>query len=281
MKIYPFKIPKPFGENLILQVDKGIAFYDKLHQHEEIQISYIVKGEGKLIIADSVHPFKERDFFVIGSNIPHLFQSNVKEKESHMISLFFSKQSFGIHFFEIVELKTLTGFFEKSNIGFRLRNIDDTIGEIMMALPSHNKFERFVRFLNLLNILGKSETITLTKFIYPKKISKNDGQRLRIIYDYTVHNFQNEITLQSIAKLAFMTPNAFCRFFKRRTNKTYFEFLIELRIAHACQLLESKKVLTIAEISEASGFGSVTNFNRKFKKIKGVVPSKYGIVFYN
>ena len=275
MKIHPFKIPKPFGENLTLQIDSGATFYDKLHQHEEIQISYIVKGEGKLIIADSVHSYKKRDFFVIGSNIPHLFQSSIIENESEMISLFFSKQSFGNHFFELQELEELHSFFEKSDIGFRLENRDGDIEKTMLTLPELSKFDRFVRFLDILNELCLAETSSLTKFVYPKKISKNDGQRLRNIYDYTAHNFQNKISLDTVAKLAFMTPNAFCRFFKQRTNKTYFEFLIELRIAHACQLLENKNIFTIAEISEASGFGSVTNFNRKFKKVKGIVPSNY------
>jgi len=44
MKVLPFKIPKSESESLIYQEDKGLYFYDKLHQHKEIQISYIVKG---------------------------------------------------------------------------------------------------------------------------------------------------------------------------------------------------------------------------------------------
>jgi AraC-like DNA-binding protein len=75
--------------------------------------------------------------------------------------------------------------------------------------------------------------------------------------------------------MAFMTPNAFCRFFKQRTNKTFFQFLIELRVEHACQLLGSKRELNINLISDLSGFNSISNFNKKFKKIKGVTPSKY------
>ena len=72
-----------------------------------------------------------------------------------------------------------------------------------------------------------------------------------------------------------MTPNAFCRFFKQRTNKTFFQFLIELRVEHACQLLSSKRELNINLISDLSGFNSISNFNKKFKKIKGVTPTKY------
>lgn len=90
MKIFPFKIPKQLNQNLVVQVDQGESFYNKLHQHEEIQIAYIVKGQGKLIIADSIHPYKPGDIFVIGGNSPHLFKSmELNEGSSHMISVFF------------------------------------------------------------------------------------------------------------------------------------------------------------------------------------------------
>nr|WP_305069560.1 hypothetical protein [Flavobacterium covae] len=45
MKVFPFKIPKAKEEAIIYQFDKELILYDKLHQHEEIQISYIEKGK--------------------------------------------------------------------------------------------------------------------------------------------------------------------------------------------------------------------------------------------
>ncbi|MGB5500658.1 MAG: AraC family transcriptional regulator, partial [Maribacter sp.] len=111
-------------------------------------------------------------------------------------------------------------------------------------------------------------------FIYPKKIGNRDGQRLQVIFDFVINNFQQEISLETVANLAFMTPNAFCRFFKNRTNKTFFQFLIELRLEHACQLLNDT-ALPITEIAEKSGFNSISNFNRQFKTQKGISPSQY------
>ena len=54
MKVYPFKIPKPIDEHLIVQIDKEPIFYNRLHQHEEIQISYIINGTGKLLVGESL-----------------------------------------------------------------------------------------------------------------------------------------------------------------------------------------------------------------------------------
>ncbi|NQY07460.1 MAG: AraC family transcriptional regulator, partial [Flavobacteriaceae bacterium] len=68
MKVLPFKIPKSSDTSLIIQEDKVKAFYDKFHQHEEIQISLIVEGEGQLIVGDSINDYKANDLLVIGSN---------------------------------------------------------------------------------------------------------------------------------------------------------------------------------------------------------------------
>jgi hypothetical protein len=54
MKVFPFKIPKPANIGLIYQEDIEILFYDKLHQHDEIQISFIERGSGTLFIGDKI-----------------------------------------------------------------------------------------------------------------------------------------------------------------------------------------------------------------------------------
>ena len=109
MKVLPFTIIKPKKDALILQEDKEEVFYSQLHQHEEYQISYIKTGEGSLIVGNTINRYKEDDLFVIGSNLPHVFNSDIGTiKKSHMLTIFFTKESFGNGFFEIEELKQLT-----------------------------------------------------------------------------------------------------------------------------------------------------------------------------
>lgn len=276
MKVFPFNIPKPLNENLVVQVDQGSIFYNKLHQHEEIQIAYIVGGQGKLIISDSIHPYSEGDIFVIGSNIPHLFKSMEQtDCNSHMVSLFFTENTFGAHFVEIPELETVQRFFHKTESGFKPLTKKAAMGRLMLKLPTASKFSRYILFLKLIKKLCNCETMELTNFIYPKQISNNDGERMQIVFDFVINNFQKDITLEQVSNLIFMTPNAFCRFFKHRTNKTFFKYLIELRIEHACQLLRNNPDSSIAQISDKCGFNSISNFNRKFKELKKVVPSNY------
>ena len=274
MKVLPFKIPKPLNQNLIVQVDESKMFYNQLHQHEELQLSLILKGQGKLVIGDSIHHFTAHDFFVIGANCPHLFQSEKTAKEVKMISLFFTRDSFGTDFFDLADIEEIHGFFDLANDGFRLLSDKKAVSDLLLKFPEQDKLTRFTNLLLLLKMLCKSEREVLTSFVYPKKIGNRDGQRLQVIFDFVINNFQHEISLETVAELAFMTPNAFCRFFKNRTHKTFFQFLIELRLKHACQLLNDTE-LPIAEIAEKSGFNSISNFNRQFKAHKGVSPSQY------
>lgn len=275
MKVRPFQILKPLDQNLIVQIDKSVGFYNHLHQHSEIQLSLIVKGNGKLIVGDSIHPFNNGDFFAIGPNSPHLFKTEKLEEQVHMISLFFTENTLGEGFFQLSDLKQLNPFFKTIAEGFRPTSSQTEITRLMNQFPKASKLSRILLFLQLLKLLCDIDKKPLTDFIYPKQTGILAGERLQVVFDYVLHNFHREIKLDVVANLVHMTPNAFCKFFKQRTNKTLFQFLIELRIEHASQLLRQNKDLSIAEIAERSGFNSISNFNRKFMGIKGAKPSKY------
>ncbi len=275
MKVQPFQIVKPLNENLIVQIDRGKGFYNTLHQHNEIQISLIEKGFGKLIVGDSVHQFRKGDIFAIGSNCPHLFKTEEEQGYVKMVSLFFTPDTFGKEFFHLPDLSEIYPFFDFAHEGFQLFSRQQEIGELFLDFPQASKTTRVALFIELLQQLVKADKKSLTSFTYPKEIGNLAGSRMQVVFDYVLHNFQKEVRLENVSSLIHMTPNAFCKFFKQRTNKTFFQFLIELRIEHSSQLLRNHDDLSIAEISERSGFKSISNFNRKFKASKGVIPSQY------
>lgn len=275
MKVLPFKIPKSKDVSLIYQEDKGKILYDKLHQHEEIQLCAIIKGEGSLVVGDSINEYKSGDILIIESNVPHVFNSDTSNyKTTFMQTLFFTKTSFGEHFFELGDFTEIQQIFTISESGGILTSNKNVILELFQQLKKASNLHRFILFLTIISEVLKAEIEPLSTFIYPKKYSDNEGKRMSNIMEFTMNNFQKEISLHSIAEISFMTPNAFCRYFKQRTNKTYFQFLIEVRIENACRLLKNKDLL-ITEVSEKSGFKNISNFNRKFKENKGITPSKF------
>jgi AraC-like DNA-binding protein len=276
MKVLPFKIPKPGQDAIVFQIDDDEAFYDKLHQHEEIQLSYIVKGEGTLIVGDAINHYSKGDIFVIGSHLPHVFKSDMAiSNSSVMLTLFFSKSSFGPHFFELEELKELQCFFKRSRQGFKMTSKQNAIKELFFNLEKTSKLNRFLILFQLLKIISTANYKSLSSFVYDKKFTDNEGSRMRNVFEYTMNHFKSQITLETIAEVANMTKNAFCKYFKKRTNKSYFTFLNELRIEQACKLLVSNKESTILEIAELSGYNNLSNFNRQFQIIKQQSPSEY------
>jgi transcriptional regulator GlxA family with amidase domain len=112
----------------------------------------------------------------------------------------------------------------------------------------------------------------LSNFIYDKPIKDNEGKRMRMVFEYVMSNYAKSISLDDVAKIASMTKNAFCRYFKVRTNKTFFQFLIEIRVEHAAKLLIKDNELSVLEIAELCGFTNISNFNRQFKATKGETP---------
>lgn len=276
MKALPFKIPKQENEALVYQEDHEKFFYDKLHQHEEIQISYIMEGSGSLIVGDTINHYEKNNILIIGEHIPHVFRSDVGvTSKSIMYTLFFTKMSFGKDFFEIPDLKHTQDFFKEAEYGMKILSNQEKIFNFFDALKHQTKIERIASLLIILNIIIYSEKIALSSFVYRKRYSDGDGKRMSAVFEYAMKHFDEPIYLDTIAEKANMSKNAFCRYFKNRTNKTFFQFLIEMRIENACKLLYKNKELSISVISESSGFNNITNFNRKFKELKGVTPSKY------
>lgn len=276
MKVLPFKIPKPKNEALVYQIDREQVFYDQLHQHGEIQISYVEKGEGSLIIGDSINEYRADDILVIGSFIPHVFRSDTRIKEeSLMHTLFFDQDSFGKDFFQLTDLSSTQSFFKKSVFGMRILSRKSKIIPLFKALAHQNKVEQIASLLMIINQINKSKTTALSAFVYRKSFSDDEGKRMGQVYDYVMEKYQDPITLEEISEKANMSKNAFCRYFKKRTNKTFFQFLIEIRIENACKILVKNPELSVAVVAEQCGFNNIANFNRKFRAFKNCTPTAY------
>ncbi len=275
MKVLPFSIPKPENTPLLFQEDRAADFFDQLHQHEEIQISCILEGEGTFYIGDRYGQFSSGDVFAIGQHLPHVF-TNQKTKEGvHMISLFFTPDSYGEGFFDHPEFKDFENLFETIRLGCKLDSSRKKSRQLMCAMKNETPLDRFLSFIRLLEVFSKSQLITLSSFEQKKRFGEEEGNRMRKIMDYTFAHYGGKLSVPQVAEIASMTPNAFCRYFKQRTNKTYIHFVLEIRIDQACRLLKQDEDLPISEIAFRCGFNNLTNFNRKFREFKGLTPSEF------
>ncbi len=275
MKVLPFSIPKPENSTLLLQEDRTDNFFTQLHQHEEIQISCILKGEGTYYIGDSFGQFSAGDIFAIGQHLPHVFKNQDSDQGVHMISLFFTPDAYGSGFFDHPEFRDFKNLFEIVKLGCRLGSNLTEAKQRICEMRDQSALERFLSFIQMLQLFSRSRLLPISSFVSKKRFGEEEGNRMRKIMEYTFAHYDSRLSVSQVAEMASMTPNAFCRYFKQRTNKTYINFVLEIRIGQACRLLKQRKDLQISEIAFRCGFNNLTNFNRKFRQFKNLTPSEF------
>ena len=259
----------------MFQRDREVVFYDHFHQHEAIQISYIVEGEGELLAGDRIRRYQSGDAFVLGTYLPHLFRSDrTSDQPSEMISVFFSRSDLEklAHFEEFFQL---TDLMNEMDCGVSIESRTGDLGSLIAQIGTASSFIRLSLFFSLLELISESDRSLLSDSLPKRMMSENEGMRMQAVMNFTLESLSKQIKLEEVAALANMSTNAFCRYFKQRTNKSYFQFLIEIRIEHASNLLIKAVDIPIAEVAELSGFLNLSNFNRRFKKEKGMSPSEF------
>jgi AraC-like DNA-binding protein len=141
--------------------------------------------------------------------------------------------------------------------------------------------DRIIILLTIIKTLAETdeyETITSKTTFY----QSNESETLRInkICTYTLTNYKKDISLEEVASLSNLSITSFCRYFKLMTKKTYYDFLIEIRVSHACRFLIENKLPT-EMICFNCGFNNVSNFYRHFKKVTGMTPLDYKRKYLN
>lgn len=285
MKVLPFTMLVPDDKSVIAEHVTLPYFYQYLHRHDEWQITFIERGEGTLIAGSDMHAFRTGDIFVIGAKLPHLFKSNpeyFQKNEENAVSaysIYFNSTGALGPLFSLPEMKLANGFLIKNRNGFKVPfkfsiGIIDSMINVYRSSGTELLFA-FIRLITTLQQMGE-EVIPICSDLYSSNVSENEGMRLSKIISFITENYNKQITLEDVANVAFMTPQAFCRYFKKHTGHTFVSFLNEVRINDACKnLISGKKNDCISGVAYNAGFNSITNFNRVFKSIIGQSPRTY------
>lgn len=281
MKIIPFQVQKSNSESFRFQEDLLPFFYDRLHAHQEWQLTLILKGEGTFVSGHQISQYKPGDLYLIGSNIPHVFKSDQSPdeeenlKQSHSLSIYFDPENPALS--NIPELRDCLTLFSKKGYVYLIREPQThDYFSLLEQIRQKNSVDRLMSFYRILSLI--SETIDsfspITIIHEQKNFSEKEGRRMNDIVSFTFANSHRDISIAEIAEVAHLSPEAFCRYFKLRTRKTYINFLNEIRINNACKLLD-KNESPVADISFQVGFNNISNFNRIFKRITGLSPRNY------
>lgn len=253
------------------------------HFHPELELIYFLKSTGTRYVGNSIGNFEAGQLYLIGSNVPHLFRNhreyydgNGENEAADLIVVKFESDFLGESFRNLPEAQRLQSLFENANRGLQFSKAATyLVHNHMMGLVWAQGLSRIVGLLKILDILSVSENYSfLCTNGFDNSYKKNEKERMARIISYLNENFENKIELETVASIAHMAPNAFCRYFKKRTQKSFIQYLNEIRIGHSCKLLIEGD-LQITTVCYQSGFNTLTNFNRQFKTIMDMTPTQY------
>ena len=93
-------------------------------------------------------------------------------------------------------------------------------------------------------------------------------------FHYLHDHLAESVTASDMAKVCHMSLSGFHRYFRRHTDASPINYLKRLRLNKAAQLLLSTD-LTIAEVSDRTGFSNQFHFSREFKRVYRQSPAVY------
>ena len=251
------------------------------HHHPELELVVIFKSEGTCFIGDGIEPFKSGDIVLIGNGLPHMWLNDdiYVDKNSDLkakaLAFHFKINFLGDNFFETPEMIHLLELFERAKYGIKFFDVSKKLINDIQKILDLKGFEKTMCFLSILNKLSKHtnyKKFASIGFIDSFKNSNSDTQDR--VQKFIFKNFNKDLKLSDVATIANMNISAFSRYFKRVNRKTFSKYVSEIRIGYACKLL-IENTLPISDVAYESGFNSIANFNRQFKKSMNYTPSQY------
>lgn len=272
----------PLAGTSFLIKEETFPYFDiPWHFHPEFELALVRNGEGKRHVGSSVEDLESDELVFIGPNLPHNWYSNksrsVKSKEKlSQIVIQFSYEFLGKEFFEKPPFGNILQLLKRAHLGISFYGeTRKAAKKEMISMLQMNSFNQTISLLVLLKMLSESQEYKyLSGLGFTEELNDADAGRINKIYKYIIEHFKEPISLNQVAELANMTPQAFCKYFKMRTKKNFSFFLNEVRVNYACRLLAEDN-LKVLQICYEAGYNNLSNFNRQFKRIIKISPTQY------
>lgn len=276
------------GDNWLREygINKDGKRIKTLHFHNFLEIGYCEYGSGEMIFEDVTYPYQADNFTIIPSRYPHTTNSisGTKSKWQYLFidvrgilkSLYTDPRKLKV-MDNIIELINKEALFLDAN---KNKSIADNIKRIMNIL-SHQKIfyeeEAHASIISLLikiarKIENKSEE-NIESFSKSEALGRV-SELVNKAIEYISNNYTKDIKVSELATYLYISEVHLRRVFDKYMSVGVLEYINLVRISEACKLLKNT-TKSINEIAINCGFNDISTFNRNFKKIVGLSPSKW------
>ena len=251
-----------------------------IHQHPVYELNFVERAPGvRRIVGDSNEVIGEYDLVLITSpDLEHVWEQNTCVSEDiREITIQFDIDFSANSLFDRNPFNSMKRMMVEAQKGlcFPLDAIMKVYRELDTLSSIKDGFYAFMQFLTILYELSKCEGArALSSTSFAKIEVPSDSRRVQKVKTFIDAHYREEIRLAQLSDIAGMSDSSFSRFFKLHTGRNLSDYIIDLRLGHACrQLVDSTD--SVAEICYACGFNNLSNFNRIFRKRKGCSPSEF------
>ncbi|RYD88858.1 MAG: AraC family transcriptional regulator [Sphingobacteriales bacterium] len=187
----------------------------------------------------------------------------------------------GKDFFDKPEFRKIKRIMHDAQSGIKIGQANETLQNLFRQFTPEHNVKNFITLMQLLDAWSTQPKTSMTPILSdPHKgiFHENDPTKTELVFKYVLDNFKGDVNSREAASLACLNDAAFCRYFKRRTKKTFSQFVNEVRVTHATGLL-LEDTFNITEICFACGYNNISYFNRQFKAIMKKTPLEYRKAF--
>lgn len=286
----------PQLEKVTLQQEQSFALKEDIlphieigwHWHPEYELVLLAESYGKKVVGDYVGDFQAGEVLLIAPQVPHYmrndpaFYQGDPDKYCRAVVVHFQEDFLGPAFFGQPEMAPLRQLLQRSQRGLQIHGpTREVIASRLENMLQQQGFDRILTLLQALQIMAASNDLQpLTSLGYARPPLSRDASRIDRVFDFIFQHYTEDLSLNRVAKEAHLSPSAFCKFFKKHTGKTFSQALNEIRIGHACQLLQAPNC-TVTEACYQSGYQHLSYFHRQFKAITGYAPRAYKRQFFS
>lgn len=266
-------------DSYYLQERHKPSFNYPLHKHAALELNFVENCAGaRRIVGDHREVISDYDLALIGSNIEHMWEHHeCSSGNIHEITIQMMPDLFPESVLQRRHMQPLQEMFENAKVGIAfgmkaIMKVYDRLNELTQRTPD---FHSVSMMTDILYDLAMSHDYhRLASSSYSHADIPVTSRRVKKIKDYIDQNYSNDIRLETLADMVSMTPNALSRFFKQHTNRSITDYFIDVRLGHAAIMLTDSN-MTVVEIAYSCGFNTISNFNRTFKRYKGLTPTAF------
>ncbi|KAB0677537.1 helix-turn-helix domain-containing protein [Aureimonas leprariae] len=256
----------------------GIPFI--WHYHREYELTLTLNSVGQRFVGDHVGPYGDRDLVLLGPDIPHTWSSTAKLDEAapHVaLVMFFRAEWIDGLMKAMPELAPLSSMLAASRRGLRF-----SAGAIEAARPAVEAMRhlapaaRLFRLLELLVLLAEDRGCEplASPEAQQSPLPGDERPRLERVLDHIHAHYGQRLRIDDLADLAHLSASGLHRMFKRHVGQTVTDYVGQLRIGRACQLLIASD-MPIAHVASDAGYANLSLFNRQFQRARGETPRSF------